>query len=75
MLSSPSLCGLSGAASIAFSADEDYIFVASEIDGALVTLARSADGLLQFHSMLKKPELEGASSVTLSTDGAYLFVN
>jgi 6-phosphogluconolactonase (cycloisomerase 2 family) len=66
--------GLSGAASLALSADERYIFVASEMDGALVTLKRSTNGLLHFHSMLKKPELEGASSVTLSTNGDYLFV-
>jgi 6-phosphogluconolactonase (cycloisomerase 2 family) len=66
--------GLRGAASIALSAYEKYVFVASEIDGALVTLTRSKNGLLHFNSVLREPELEGASSVTLSNHGKYLFV-
>jgi 6-phosphogluconolactonase (cycloisomerase 2 family) len=66
--------GLSGAAGVALSADERYVFVASEIDGALVTFIRTDDGLLHFHSSLQETALEGASYVTLSTNGHYLMV-
>ena len=72
--------GLGGAGYITTSPDGIRVFVASESDNAVVTLAKLNDGTLKILSVLKSEgikkvdELNGAASVYVSPDGKHLVV-
>ena len=68
------LAGLAGAAGIALTPNNEYVFVAAETEGAVAIFSRAVDGTLQFNSLLRETELEGASSVTVSPDGKHILV-
>ncbi|WP_019026207.1 lactonase family protein [Colwellia piezophila] len=72
--------GLGGAGYVTTSPDGQRVFVASEVDNAVVTLARLNDGRLKILSVVKSEgikkadELNGAASVYVSPNGKYLLV-
>src|SRR5207249_4718016 len=73
------LAGLGGARGLAVSPDGKNVYVASEADDALVNFSRNAAGGLLFAEMRKDGTngvdgLAGASAVTVSPDGAYVYV-
>ncbi|MFT5294766.1 MAG: 6-phosphogluconolactonase (cycloisomerase 2 family) [Colwellia sp.] len=72
--------GLGGAGYVTTSPDGTRVYVASESDNAVVTLAKLSDGSLKIISVLKSEgvkktdELNGAASVYVSPDGKHLLV-
>jgi 6-phosphogluconolactonase (cycloisomerase 2 family) len=72
--------GLGGAGYVTTSSDGTRVFVASESDNAVVTLAKLNDGTLKILSVLKSEgikktdERNGAASVFVSPDGKHLLV-
>jgi DNA-binding beta-propeller fold protein YncE len=74
------IIGLAGAASVTTSPDGAHVFVASESDNAIVTLAKLKNGQLKIISVVKSEgikkagELTGAASVYVSPDGKHLLV-
>lgn len=72
--------GLGGAGYVTTSPDGTRVFVASESDNAVVTLAKLNDGTLKILSVLKSEgikkadEFNGAASVYVSPDGKHLLV-
>ena len=72
--------GLGGAGYVTTSPDGARVFVASESDNAVVTLAKQNDGTLKILSVVKSEgiskvdERNGAASVYVSPDGKYLLV-
>jgi 6-phosphogluconolactonase (cycloisomerase 2 family) len=77
---SDDVSGLGGAGYITTSPDGTHVFVASEADNAVVTLAKLNDGTLKILSVLKSEgkkkddEFNGAASVYVSPDGKHLLV-
>jgi len=78
--SDENVSGLGGAGYITTSPNGSRVFVASESDNAVVTLARLDDGTLKILSVLKSEgikkanERNGAASVYVSPDGKHLLV-
>jgi len=72
--------GLGGAGYVTTSPDGTHVFVASESDNVVVTLAKLNDGKLKIISTLKSEgikkddERNGAASVYVSPDGKHLLV-
>ena len=73
--------GLNGASSVTISPDGNYVYVASYDDDAVAIFSRDTDdrGKLSFVDVLKDgvggvDGLNGASSVTISPDGNYVYV-
>jgi 6-phosphogluconolactonase (cycloisomerase 2 family) len=72
--------GLDGAHGVAISADGAYVYVASVEDDAVAVFSRNAGtGQLTFVEVLRDgvggvDGLNGASAITLSADGAYVYV-
>jgi len=72
--------GLGGAGYVTTSPDGSRVFVASESDNAVVTLAKLNDGTLKIVSVLKSEGIKktdkrnGAASVYVSPDGKHLLV-
>jgi 6-phosphogluconolactonase (cycloisomerase 2 family) len=77
---SDDVSGLGGAGYVTTSPDGSRVFVASESDNAVVTLAKLNDGTLKILSVLKSEgikkadERNGAASVYVSPDGKHLLV-
>jgi|GEM_PF-2644878 len=77
---SDDISGLGGAGYVTTSPEGDRVFVASETDNAVVTLARLNDGTLNILSVLKSEGIKkdgqrnGAASVYVSPDGKHLLV-
>ncbi len=78
--SDDNVSGLGGAGYITTSPNGSRVFVASESDNAVVTLAKLNDGTLKIISILKSEgikkvdERNGAASVYVSPDGKHLLV-
>jgi 6-phosphogluconolactonase (cycloisomerase 2 family) len=71
--------GLDGADGLAISPDGAYLYVASEVDGAVAVFRRSASGALGFveavHDGVDGVDgIGGAQAVAVSPDGAHLYV-
>ncbi len=72
--------GFGGAGYVTTSPDGKRVFVASESDNAVVTLAKLNDGTLKVFSVLKSEgikkadELNGAASIYVTPDGKHLLV-
>jgi len=77
---SDDISGLGGAGFVTTSPDGSRVFVASESDNAVVSLAKLNDGKLKILSVLKSEgikkvdERNGAASVYVSPDGKHLLV-
>jgi len=76
----PGVDGLEGAKSVAVSPDGDHVYVAGYYDGAVAVFGRDdSTGELTFVEVQKVGDpgvfyLHGASSVTVSPDGAHVYV-
>jgi len=72
--------GLSGASSVAISPDGNHVYVAGKIDDAVVVFSRnSVTGALTFVEMQQDNaggvfDLDGATSVVLSSGGEHVYV-
>ncbi len=71
--------GLAGVIDLVASADGDHVYAVSPTDGALTAFARDSDGRLSFiekhqNGILGVTGMMGARAVTLSPDGAHVYV-